>query len=125
MKALDSSRCAMCDAPSVEAPRLLIEQDRHYDCPFRHQVGLCDPHGAELRAGVLAPQRVIYEWTQKHHDELYDGTRLILMPRLTCLACNGSLEETEDERVACPACGAINRIGSALGYPATVGLVPA
>ena len=125
MKALNSSRCALCDSPAAAAPRLVIEQDRHYDCPLRHEVGLCDQHGAELRAGVIEPHRVIYEWTQKHHDELYDGTRLVLAPQLTCLACNAVLEPSDAERATCPGCGAINRIGSALGYPTTVRLDPA
>jgi hypothetical protein len=125
MKALDSSRCAVCDGPAAEAPRLIVEQDRHFDCPFQHHIGLCETHGAALRGGGLEPHRVIYAWTQRHHDKLYDGTRLVLMPRMTCLACNALLETSVGDHTACPACGALNRLGSALGHPMTVRLDPA
>lgn len=125
MKAVDSSRCAVCDAPAVQAPRLIVEQDRHFDCSLQHRIGLCAEHGAALRAGELEPHRIIYEWTQRHHAELYDGTRLVLAPRLTCLACNAFLASSVGNRTACPECGALNRLGSALGHPAVVRLDPA
>jgi phage FluMu protein Com len=65
---------------------------------------------------------IVYEWTQRHHSALYDGTRLVLVPALTCLACNALLLDGTRERVACPECGAFNRVGSALGHPTAIGL---
>jgi predicted RNA-binding Zn-ribbon protein involved in translation (DUF1610 family) len=121
MKTMDASRCAVCGARAVDRPRLTVEQDRHYDCPRLHPVGLCADHGAALRAGTLPLHQVLYDWTQKHHDELYDGTRLYLAPRLTCLECNEPLAGS-DERVTCPACGKVNVVGTALGHPAAIRL---
>jgi hypothetical protein len=122
MMQLESERCAVCDAPAASAPRLVVEQDRHYDCPRQHPIGLCAEHGAALRGGQLAPHEIVYQWTQRHHDELYDGTRLVLVPRLTCLACNAIFATDAHDRFACPECGAVNVIGTALGYPAVIRL---
>lgn len=119
MKTLNGIHCAVCGAASVDAPRLSVEQDRHYDCPKEHAVGLCATHGAALRAGEITLQQVLYQWIQEHHDELYDGTRLLLMPRLTCLGCNTMFATTNDT-YACPGCGTVNVIGTALGHPAAV-----
>lgn len=121
MKTVDASRCAVCGARAADETRLLVEQDRHFDCPRRHQVGLCPEHGAAVRDGRLAVQEVLYDWVQKHHDELYDGTRLYIAPRLTCLRCNEPFV-TNEERHACAKCGAINVLGTALGSPAAVRL---
>jgi hypothetical protein len=123
MKNLDASRCAVCGARSVDTPRLSVEQDRHYDCPRQHAVGLCAEHGSALRAGTLTLHTVLYGWIQRNHDALYDGTRLYISPRLACLGCN-SLLASSGERVTCAACGAVNIVGTALGHPAAVRLEP-
>lgn len=119
MKTLNGIHCAVCGAASADKPRLSVEQDVHYDCPKEHAVGLCATHGDALRAGQITLQDVLYQWVQDHHDELYDGTRLLLMPRLTCLGCNTAFA-TNDEKYACPTCGTVNVIGTALGHPAAV-----
>jgi len=119
MKSLNGVCCAVCGAASVDKPRLLVEQDRHYDCPREHSVGLCATHGQALRDGELTPQQILYQWVQENHDELYDGTRLHLLPRLTCLGCNEPFA-TSDETYTCPKCGTVNVIGSALGHPAAI-----
>ena len=119
MKTLDGVRCALCGAASPDTPRLTVEQDRHYDCPLAHTVGLCATHGAALREGQVTPHQILYQWIQEHHDELYDGTRLLLMPRLTCLGCN-AVFATSEETYPCPTCNTVNVIGTALGHPASI-----
>ena len=119
MKTLNGTRCAVCGAASADKPRLSVEQDVHYDCPKEHFVGLCATHGGALRAGEISLHDILYRWVQEHHDELYDGTRLLLMPRLTCLGCNTVFATTNDTHT-CPGCGTVNVIGTALGHPAAV-----
>jgi Zn finger protein HypA/HybF involved in hydrogenase expression len=119
MKTLNGVHCAVCGAASVDKPRLLVEQDRHYDCPREHSVGLCATHGEALRVGEITPQQILYQWVQENHDDLYDGTRLHLLPRLTCLGCNEPFA-TSDDAYTCAKCGAVNVIGSALGHPAAI-----
>ena len=119
MKPLNGVRCAVCGAASADTPHLLVEQDRHYDCPREHSVGLCSVHGEALRTGQITPHQIFSQWIQEHHDELYDGTRLHLLPRLTCLGCN-AVFATSDETYRCATCGTINVIGTALGHPTAV-----
>src|SRR5215203_378411 len=88
MKNCDVSHCAVCGETSVDRPRLFVEQDRHYDCPLEHGVGLCQAHGEALRCGEISPQEILYAWVRRHHEELYDGTRIHLVPRMSCLGCN-------------------------------------
>jgi hypothetical protein len=123
---LQTIPCAVCGAPAIAAPRLFLRQERHFDCPCTHEVGLCEEHAAALRAGLLPPHRVVFDWTQRFHDEIYEGTRLILKPQLTCLACNAPLSELSEEhaaRLRCEACGAHNAIGTALGDRVAVRLL--
>ena len=125
LQILHPAPCAICGISAVPAPRLFLRQERHFDCPRTHKVGLCAEHGAALRAGLLPPHRVVFDWTQRFHDEIYEGTRLILQPQLTCLACNAPLSESPEEHVArlrCNACGGHNAIGTALGYRVAVRL---
>ena len=124
MKSKDSAGCAVCGASAAAAaPLLVVEQLRHMDCPLEHRLALCPEHGEALRAGELTPHSIIYEWTRRQLAEIYDGTRLVLVPTLTCLACNASLTTpAEGECVPCPACGARNQVGSALGHPTAIRL---
>lgn len=119
MKTCDASHCAVCGDVSAERPRLFVEQDRHYDCPQEHGIGLCKEHGEALRTGRLTPQEILYDWVRRHHDEIYDGTRIYLMPRMTCLGCNATFASSE-ENYSCPDCGTVNVLGTALGHPAAV-----
>jgi len=119
MKKCDVSHCAVCGEASVDRPRLFVEQDRHYDCPLEHGVGLCEVHGQALRCGEITPQEILFNWVRRHHDELYDGTRIHLMPRMTCLGCN-AMFATSEERYTCPDCGTVNVLGTALGHPTAV-----
>ncbi len=117
--------CGLCAAPAVAAPRLVIQQDRHFDCPRRHEVALCEEHGSALRSGLLALHQLIFDWTHRHHAHLYDGTRLVLRTELTCLGCNAALtgapaSNAEETPLRCDACGGTNVLGAALGHPAIV-----
>jgi len=119
----DSRTCGVCDQPAVPTPRLTILQDRHYDCPIRHEIGLCVEHGAALQAGTIALHQLLFDWTHRHHAELYDGTRLVLCAEPVCLGCNAALSPGEGETsVRCAACGKANLLGNALGSPAIVRL---
>ena len=119
----DSRVCGICGLPAAPAPRLTICQERHYDCPRQHVVGLCDAHGSALQAGTLALHELLFDWTQKHHTDLYDGTRLVLWAEPMCLGCNAPLSPEENATsVHCAACGKTNVLGSALGSPAFVRL---
>jgi hypothetical protein len=124
MMALPDGRiCGICDQPAAPAPRLTVLQDRHYDCPQQHEIGLCAEHGTALQGGAIALHQLLFDWTHRHHAELYDGTRLVLAAETRCLGCNVPLSPGEDESsVRCPACGRTNVIGSALGSPAIVRL---
>jgi phage FluMu protein Com len=119
MKTCDASHCAVCGNLSADRPRLFVEQDRHYDCPQEHGVGLCKEHGEALRTGRLTPQEILYDWVRRHHDEIYDGTRIYLMPRMTCLGCNATFASSE-QNYNCPDCGTVNVLGTALGHPTAV-----
>jgi len=44
----NSQTCGVCDRPAAPAPRLTVRQDRHFDCPLQHEIGLCAEHGAAL-----------------------------------------------------------------------------
>jgi hypothetical protein len=113
----------VCDHPAVPAPRLRIRQERHYDCPLYHEVGLCAEHGAALQGGAIALHQLLFDWTHRHHADLYDGTRLVLSAEPMCLGCNAALSPADGESmVRCPSCGKENVLGSALGTPAIVRL---
>lgn len=119
--------CALCEVPAASAPRLVIQQERHFDCPRRHEVALCEEHGAALRSGLLALHQLVFDWTHRNHADLYDGTRLVLRTELTCLGCNaalpgGAAASAAETLLRCDACGATNVLGAALGHPAIVRL---
>jgi hypothetical protein len=123
MSTIESSRCGLCEHPAAAAPRLRIRQERHYDCPRFHDVGLCAGHGAELQGGEIALHQLLFDWTHRHHADLYDGTRLILSAEPMCLGCNAALSPRDGEStVRCDSCGKTNVLGSALGSPAFVRL---
>jgi len=76
----ESQTCGICDRPPGPRPRLTVRQDRHYDCPLRHEIGLCAEHGAALQNGALPLHPLLFDWTHRHQAELYDRTHLVLFP---------------------------------------------
>ena len=119
------SACALCGAPATDAPRLFVRQKRHLDAERTHQIPLCEEHGIALRAGVLQPQRIIFDWVTRVYDELYENSRLVLHPELRCLACNAPLRDAPSDLVVqlqCETCAAGNVVGTALGHRVAVKL---
>jgi hypothetical protein len=126
--------CALCANRSLDVLRLFIRQERLLDSDRTHQIALCPEHASALRAGVIDPQQIIFDWTKRHHEELYENTRLVLRPELRCLACNDPLCPHVASQVAslaassgagsmdCRSCSATNVIGSALGYVVAIRL---
>jgi hypothetical protein len=122
--------CVVCGQPAVRAPRIVVRQEYEHDLATTHVLSLCVTHGGELRAGRSTPQQIIFTWASRAHRELYRGERVVLLPELLCLECNAPLSEERDDGeapdaardVACPECGAINTLGSALGHRVAVSL---
>ena len=117
--------CALCGAPATDAPRLYVRQKRHLDADRTHEIPLCEEHGYALRAGVLPPQRIIYDWVTRAHDALYENARLVLRPELRCLGCNAPLKDVPTDLVFqldCATCEAGNVLGTALGHRVAVKL---
>jgi hypothetical protein len=124
MEKTDPETCVLCGSPAVDAPRISVRQEHALDAAVAHRLALCRTHGDELRAGDCTPQRIIYAWATRAHEDLYRNERLVLRPELRCLACNAALHATDPpaQEIACSACGAANRLGSALGHPVAVRL---
>lgn len=125
MISTESEGCALCGRAALAAPRLFVRQQRALDLDRTHQIALCVEHAGALCAGVLDPQQIIFDWTKRFHDHLYENTRLVLRPELRCLACNAPLPANGsrgDKALGCRSCSAWNVIGSALGYPVAVRL---
>jgi hypothetical protein len=120
MERTDPEMCVLCGEPAAGAPRIFVRQVRGLDASIAHRLALCRAHGAELVAGERTPQQIIYAWATRAHDDLYRNERLVLQPELRCLACNGALPRDSAIEVRCPACGAANGLGSALGHPVAV-----
>lgn len=120
--------CVLCGESAARAPRIVVHQEHAHAATQDHALALCDAHGAELRAGRLTPQSIIYTWATRAHSALYQNERLVLRPELACLECNAALpgdvrDAGDVERdVTCAACGATNTLGSALGHRVAVRL---
>ncbi len=118
--------CALCANRALDAPRLFIRQERLLDSERTHQIALCLEHATALRHGAIDPQQIIFNWTKRFRDQLYENTRLVLRPELRCLSCNDPLCPNVAGRgagsVDCRSCLSSNVLGSALGYPVAIRL---
>lgn len=122
MESTDPEACVLCGDAAAAAPRIFVRQEHALDAPVAHRLALCRAHGTELGAGERSPQQIIYAWATRVHGDLYRNERLVLRPELRCLACNAPLPPESVNDVGCPACGATNGVGSALGHPVAVRL---
>lgn len=118
--------CVICAEPGARAPRIYIRQHREIAQERVHELSLCKTHGAALRAGEIAPPKIIYDWAYRERARLIDSARLVLRPELRCLACNsllptvdqdGDLGRIDGERLGlvCSHCRTQNVVGFALG----------
>lgn len=132
MENADPEECVLCTKHAADAPRIHIRQELALDAPVAHRLALCAEHGEALRSGALNPQQIIYAWATRAHADLYRNERLVLRPELRCLACDAALPAPaagaagaaaapdDESELACPACGAVNVLGSALGHRVAV-----